>query len=105
MLHEERHRCGTREPHHALHITDARFVSNTARNNGGNIYFFNNSSVCNHINIINSSIIRGQAAGHGGGQAAGHGGGQAAGHGGGQAAGHGGGQAAGHGGGARCLLR
>ena len=63
---KEPHQYGTGEPH-ALHITNVQFVSNTAHNNGGSIFIKDDSNICNHINICNSSIISGQAAGHGGG--------------------------------------
>ena len=53
--------CGTGEPQHTLHITDVHFVNNTAHNKGGSIHIWDDSSVCNHINISNSSIIGGKA--------------------------------------------
>ena len=52
--------CGTGKPQRTLHITDVHFVKNTAYNGGG-IFILDDSGVCNHINISNSSIIGGKA--------------------------------------------
>ena len=58
---DEPYQCDTGEPQHTLHITDIHFVNNTAHFGGGNIYVFDDNSVCNQINISNSSIIGGHA--------------------------------------------
>ena len=58
---DEPYQCDTGEPQHTLHITDVHFVDNAAAHTGGNIYIWDNSSVCNQINISNSSIIGGHA--------------------------------------------
>ena len=52
--------CGTGKPQRTLHITNVHFVKNTAYNGGG-IFILDDSGVCNHINISNSSIIGGKA--------------------------------------------
>ena len=54
--------CGTRETQYTLHITDTRFENNVAYNDGGNICIYDHgTSVYNHINISNSSIVGGLA--------------------------------------------
>ena len=58
---DDAHQCDTGEPQHTLHVTSVHFVNNTAHYGGGNILIWDNSSVCNQINISNSSIIGGQA--------------------------------------------
>ena len=58
---EEPNQCGTGELKHTLQITDVHFMNNTATYIGGGIHILDDSSVCNHINISNSSIIGGQA--------------------------------------------
>ena len=58
---DEPHQCDARKPQHTLRITDVNFVNNTANTAGGNIYIWDDSSVCNQINITNSSIIGGTA--------------------------------------------
>ena len=57
----EPHQCGTGEPQYTLRITDVNFVNNTASTAGGNIFILDDSSVCNDLNITNSSIIGGKA--------------------------------------------
>ena len=49
-----------------LHFTDVHFVNNTATHTGGGMNIMDDSSVGNHINISNSSIIGGMAQDGGG---------------------------------------
>ena len=63
---DEPHQCDANEPQYTLDITDVNFVDNTAGNFGGNIFIWEESSVCNQINITNSSIIGGKAQQGGG---------------------------------------
>ena len=56
----EPHQCVT-GAQHTLHVTDVHFVNNTAHYGGGNICIWDNSSVCNQINISNSSLVGGHA--------------------------------------------
>ena len=57
----EPHQCGTGEPQYTIRITDVNFENNTASTAGGSIYILDDSSVCNDLNITNSSIIGGKA--------------------------------------------
>ena len=57
----EPHQCDARESQYSLWITDVNFVNNTASTLGGNLFFSDDNSVCNGINIANSSIIGGKA--------------------------------------------
>ena len=58
---DEPYQCDTGEQQHTLNITDVHFANNTAHYGGGNINIFDNSSICNHINISNSCITWGLA--------------------------------------------